>query len=146
MAKETRPTVRKPTAPKDASGQPHPIDQHVGAQVRLRRRMLGVSQEKLADQLGLTFQQVQKYERGHNRVSASKLFQIAQALETDVAHFFRGIGTSSDSPAAKGERDAFSEFLAAPEGLELVQSWPKVPAKARRKILGLVRVLAGGEE
>ncbi len=108
--------------------------------------MLGVSQEKLADQLGLTFQQVQKYERGHNRISASKLFQIAQALETDIAHFFRGVGASNETAAAKGERDAFSEFLAAPEGLELVQTWPKVPVKARRKILGLVRVLAGGEE
>jgi transcriptional regulator with XRE-family HTH domain len=108
--------------------------------------MLGVSQEKLADQLGLTFQQVQKYERGHNRISASKLFQIAQALETDISHFFRGMGGAGEDTAAKGQRDAFSDFLASPEGLELVQVWTKVPAKSRRKLIGLIRVMAGGEE
>ena len=79
VAKAPKKAPRKAPAPKDSVGQPHPVDQHVGAQVRLRRRMLGVSQEKLADQLALTFQQVQKYERGHNRISASKLFQISQA-------------------------------------------------------------------
>ena len=145
MAKTLTKTPRKAPRAKVMTGLPHPIDQHVGAQVRLRRRMLGVSQEKLADKLGLTFQQVQKYERGHNRISASKLFQIAQALEIDIAHFFRGVSTTGES-AAKGEADAFSDFLGAPEGLEMVQLWSRVPPKARRKIVGLVRVLAGEDE
>jgi transcriptional regulator with XRE-family HTH domain len=145
VAKTPVKTGKKTPAPKDSPGQPHPVDQHVGAQVRLRRRMLGVSQERLADQLGLTFQQVQKYERGHNRISASKLFQIAEALQTDISHFFRGIASGSDAKA-RPQRDAFSEFLASPEGLELVQLWGQVPPKARRKLMGLIRVLAGGEE
>ncbi len=70
---------------------PNPVDLHVGARIRLRRRMQGVSQEKLADALGLTFQQVQKYERGANRVSASKLYEIAAALRAPVAYFFDGL-------------------------------------------------------
>ena len=139
-------TAPKTRSSKDALGQPHPVDQHVGAQVRLRRRMLGVSQEKLADQLGLTFQQVQKYERGHNRISASKLFQISQALDTDISHFFRGVTPDGEHTTDHGKRDAFSDFLGAPEGLELVQLWSQVQPKARRKIVGLVRVLAGGDE
>ena len=145
MAKTLVKIGKKAPAPKDSTEQPHPVEQHVGAQVRLRRRMLGVSQERLADQLGLTFQQVQKYERGHNRISASKLFQIAEALQTDISHFFRGIASAGDTKT-KPQRDAFSDFLASPEGLELVQLWGDVPQKARRKLMGLVRVLAGGEE
>jgi transcriptional regulator with XRE-family HTH domain len=108
--------------------------------------MLGISQEKLADQLDLTFQQVQKYERGHNRISASKLFQIAQALETDISQFFRGLAKNDEDPETRGRRDAVSEFLAEPEGLELVQLWGQVPPKSRRKLLGLIRVMAGGED
>src|SRR5580698_8757948 len=77
---------------------PNPIDLHVGARIRLRRRMQGVSQEKLADALGLTFQQVQKYERGANRVSASKLYEIAAALRAPVAYFFDGLA----NPAGAG--------------------------------------------
>src|SRR5580698_3474137 len=82
---------------------PNPIDLHVGARIRLRRRMQGVSQEKLADALGLTFQQVQKYERGANRVSASKLYEIAAALHAPVSYFFDGLAdpSSADSPEYK---------------------------------------------
>ena len=86
---------------------PNPIDVHVGDRVRRRRRALGVSQEQLADKLGLTFQQVQKYERGANRVSASKLYQIASALQASIAYFFEGLpdpvrahGVSEEAPAA----------------------------------------------
>lgn len=121
---------------------PHPIDTHVGSRIRLRRRTLGISQEKLADQLGLTFQQVQKYERGHNRVSASKLFQIAQALDTDIGYFFQGAGADGSHVETESERTAFANFLSGAEGLELVNLWPKVPHKARRRIVGLIRVLA----
>jgi len=137
---------KKASTSRDSAGQAHPVDQHVGAQVRLRRRMLGVSQEKLADQLDLTFQQVQKYERGHNRISASKLFQIAQALETDISQFFRGLATGGEDGEIRVHRDAVSEFLATPDGLELVQLWGQVPPRSRRKLIGLIRVMAGGED
>ena len=87
---------------------PNPVDLHVGARIRLRRRMQGVSQEKLADALGLTFQQVQKYERGANRVSASKLYEIAAALRAPVAYFFDGLadptGDELDGAAGGGVR------------------------------------------
>jgi len=82
---------------------PNPVDLHVGARIRLRRRMQGVSQEKLADALGLTFQQVQKYERGANRVSASKLYEIAAALKAPVAYFFDGLADpTTDSETSIG--------------------------------------------
>ena len=74
---------------------PNPVDLHVGARVRMRRRLRGVSQEKLAESLGLTFQQVQKYERGANRISASKLYEIAASLQTPVGYFFEGLADPS---------------------------------------------------
>src|ERR1700679_3443460 len=78
---------------------PNPVDLHVGARIRLRRRMQGVSQEKLAAALGLTFQQVQKYERGANRVSASKLYEIASALRAPIAYFFDGLADPVSEPS-----------------------------------------------
>ena len=75
---------------------PNPIDLHVGARIRMRRRLLGVSQERLAEALGLTFQQVQKYERGANRVSASKLYEIARTLQTPVTYFFDGLADAGE--------------------------------------------------
>src|SRR5471030_2652213 len=85
------------------SRAPNPIDLHVGARIRLRRRMQGVSQEKLADALGLTFQQVQKYERGTNRVSASKLYEIATALRSPISYFFDGlVDPAGDHQAGDG--------------------------------------------
>lgn len=141
---------KKPDAAKvarDSTSAPHPVDRVVGSQIRLRRRMLGMSQEKLAEHLGLTFQQVQKYERGHNRVSASKLYQVAQALDTDIGYFFTGAEAPDESsPSPRADQDAFADFLSAPDGVDLIQVWPKVPLKSRRKILSLLRVLAGEEE
>src|SRR5580698_2110252 len=89
---------------------PNPVDLHVGARMRLRRRMQGVSQEKLADALGLTFQQVQKYERGANRVSASKLYEIAAALKAPVSYFFDGLADPAgegDAPSAESTVHGF---------------------------------------
>ena len=83
---------------------PNPVDLHVGARIRLRRRMQGVSQEKLAEALGLTFQQVQKYERGANRVSASKLYEIAAALRAPVDAFFEKVLVNSEHPAERANR------------------------------------------
>ena len=119
---------------------PHPVDLHVGVRIRMRRKEMGVSQERLADSLGITFQQVQKYERGANRVSASKLWEIASALKTPVAYFYDGLG---DREAVTGQRDAAQEFLLSTEGIELMAAFPRIVGPAiRRKIVELVRVVA----
>ncbi len=128
---------------------PNPVDLHVGARVRMRRRILGVSQEKLAEQLGLTFQQVQKYERGANRVSASKLYEIARALSTSVSYFFEGLADTASPPvegvSESGTEQFVHEFLMTPEGVELASSFARIrQGKVRRKILDLVRALSDG--
>ena len=126
---------------------PNPVDLHVGARIRLRRRMQGVSQEKLADALGLTFQQVQKYERGANRVSASKLYEIAAALRAPVAYFFDGLAdpTGDELNGARtpaSEESTVHSFLMTPEGLELARLFPNIaPSLVRRRLLDLVRAL-----
>jgi transcriptional regulator with XRE-family HTH domain len=130
---------------------PNPVDLHVGARIRLRRRMQGVSQEKLADALGLTFQQVQKYERGANRVSASKLYEIAAALKTPVAYFFEGLADPSNEAADGDEPRAAAEhavhaFLMTSEGLELAGLFPRLPrGRLRRRMLDLLRALVGDD-
>jgi transcriptional regulator with XRE-family HTH domain len=119
---------------------PHPVDRHVGLRIRMRRKELGVSQERLAEALGITFQQVQKYERGANRVSASKLWEIASALKAPVAYFYDGLG---DQEAAAAERDAAQEFMLSSEGIELMSTFPRITEPlVRRKIVELVRVVA----
>ena len=94
---------RKSSGRMASKGFPNPIDVHVGSRIRLRRTLLGMSQERLAEAIGLTFQQVQKYERGANRVSASKLWEIAAALKTPVAYFYDGLG---DQESLAAQRDA----------------------------------------
>ena len=129
----------------EALRSPNPVDLHVGSRVRMRRKMLCISQEKLADALGLTFQQVQKYERGTNRVSASKLYEIARFLSTPVSYFFEGlsdptVGGDDSDPA--GEVVAH-DFLMTSEGLELASLFPRIDnPKLRRRVLDLVRALA----
>jgi transcriptional regulator with XRE-family HTH domain len=120
---------------------PNPIDRHIGSRVRARRVMLGMSQEKLADALGLTFQQVQKYEKGVNRVGASRLLQIAGILDVGIDFFFEGIpglragGFSGDSIIA--------EFLTSPESDRLVRSFVSLKDDdARRKVADFVDWLA----
>jgi transcriptional regulator with XRE-family HTH domain len=126
---------------------PNPVDLHVGARIRLRRRMQGVSQEKLADALGLTFQQVQKYERGANRVSASKLYEIATALHAPVSYFFDGLADPSVDQAGAGrpsDEETVHAFLMTAEGLELAKLFPGLPrGRIRRRFLDLMRALAG---
>ena len=119
---------------------PHPVDSHVGVRIRMRRKEMGVSQERLAESLGITFQQVQKYERGANRVSASKLWEIAAALKTPVAYFYDGL---SDRDAVAAQRDAAQEFMLSIDGIELMSCFPRITEPAiRRKIVELVRVVA----
>jgi transcriptional regulator with XRE-family HTH domain len=130
-----------------AAGQdpdaPHPVDRHVGLHIRMRRKALGISQEKLADALGLTFQQVQKYERGANRVSASKLWEIARALKTNVSYFYEGLEDEAEDASRAFIGANAQQFLLTPEGLELAATFPKVRRPGlRRKVLELVRAIA----
>jgi transcriptional regulator with XRE-family HTH domain len=127
--------------------QPNPVDLHVGGRVRMRRKLLGVSQDQLAVALGLTFQQVQKYERGSNRVSASKLYQIAKTLQVPVSFFFDGLADPTDNealdPAAARAEQGIQTFLATSEGLELAQLFPRIGReRVRRQILDLVRTMS----
>jgi transcriptional regulator with XRE-family HTH domain len=126
-------------APARADG-PHPVDRHVGLRIRMRRKEMGVSQERLAEALGITFQQVQKYERGANRVSASKLWEIAAALKTPVAYFYDGLA-DQDSPP--DQREAAQEFMMSAEAAELMSAFPRIAEPAvRRKLVELIRVVA----
>jgi transcriptional regulator with XRE-family HTH domain len=128
---------------------PNPVDLHVGARIRLRRRMQGVSQEKLADALGLTFQQVQKYERGANRVSASKLYEIASALHAPVSYFFDGLADpagDAETSSRQSEETTVHAFLMTAEGLELAKLFPRVlRGPVRRRVLDLVRAIVGDD-
>ncbi len=133
--------------PAEIERSPNPVDLHVGARIRMRRKILGVSQEKLAESLGLTFQQVQKYERGANRVSASKLYEIARSLQAPVAYFFEGLADPSEPGDGEVRNDLqVHEFLMTPEGLELAGLFPKLTkAPVRRRLLDLVRSMADEE-
>lgn len=118
-----------------AGDGPNPIDRHVGLRIRMRRKQLGLSQEKLAEEIGLTFQQIQKYERAANRVSASKLWEMARALNTSVGYFYEGLG----GPAAE------EELALSPDGVELARLFGQVERpRVRRQILELVRALMNG--
>ena len=130
---------------------PNPIDKHVGSRVRMRRMMLGMSQEKLGDALALTFQQVQKYEKGTNRIGASRLQQISQILQVPVAFFFEGAPVLAETAAGEGLQAApspayVSDFLATSDGLSLTKAFMRIPdPKLRRRIVDLVQQIAGGE-
>ncbi len=126
---------------------PNPIDVHVGSRVRLRRMLVGMSQEKLGDMLGLTFQQVQKYEKGANRVGASRLYQISRILGVSVQFFF------DDMPAADGQGEISEgstspyvmDFVSSSEGLQLNRAFTRIDEPAvRKKLLELVKALGPG--
>ena len=129
---------------RDTAKAANAVDIHVGGRIRVRRRSLSITQESMANDLGLTFQQIQKYERGTNRVSASKLYEIARCLQVPVAYFFEGIGEGGEVPEYDPTADAaVHEFLLTPEGIELAQIFPKVRrGPMRRRILEMVRTLA----
>jgi transcriptional regulator with XRE-family HTH domain len=128
---------------------PNPIDKHVGSRVRMRRMMLGMSQEKLGDALGLTFQQVQKYEKGSNRIGASRLQQISLILQVPVSFFFEGAPSPPGTVEGFGEAASptyVTDFLATTDGLALVKAFMRIPnAKLRRRIVDLVEEMAGAE-
>ena len=137
------------TSERMAGKKPNPVDQHVGSRVRLRRMLLGMSQERLGESMGLTFQQVQKYEKGVNRIGASRLFQISKILDVPVQFFFEEAPHIGDDGApvrglAEPDSEAFIlEFLNSREGLELNRAFVKIgDAKVRKSVVDLVRALS----
>ncbi len=131
-----------------SSRRANPIDVHVGGRVRLRRMLLGMSQEKLGEHLGLTFQQIQKYEKGINRIGASRLFDLSQVLGVPVQFFYEELAVGSpDRAGGFAERPAESyaaEFLGSREGLELNKAFARISdPRVRRSIVDLVRAFAG---
>ena len=114
----------------------HPVDAHVGKRIRHRRWMVGMTQQQLADKVGIKFQQIQKYETGMNRVSASRLWDIADALGVQIAFFFDGLSGAELPEAAQGD------FMADKEALELVRSYYAIPEAQRRRLFDLARVLS----
>jgi transcriptional regulator with XRE-family HTH domain len=127
-----------------AKKSPNPTDQHVGSRVRVRRLMLSMSQQKLGDALGLTFQQVQKYEKGTNRIGASRLQHISNILQVPVSFFFEGgpdkIRIGDEAPSLAYVND----FLLSSDGLAVIAAFQKIKkAKLRRYIVNLVEQIAG---
>jgi transcriptional regulator with XRE-family HTH domain len=121
---------------------PNAVDVHVGLRIRQRRRLLGVSQEQLAAALGLTFQQVQKYERGTNRVTASRLYDAARILDVPISYFFDGLGGAPDEVASDDRELMIQDFLATPEGLELARGFPRIGRRSlRHLVLQMIRTL-----
>src|SRR4051812_3423886 len=129
-----------------AKKAPNPTDKHVGARVRMRRMMLGMSQEKLGDSLDLTFQQVQKYEKGTNRIGASRLQHISHILQVPVAFFFEGAPTVLGTPQVTETAPSpayVTDFLATPDGLALTKAFMRIKnAKLKRRIVELVEEIA----
>jgi transcriptional regulator with XRE-family HTH domain len=131
---------------------PNPVDKHVGSRVRMRRLMLSLSQEKLGDALGLTFQQVQKYEKGTNRIGASRLQQISHILQVPVAFFFEGApnlpgGSRTDGLSEAPSPAYVSDFLATSDGLALTKAFMRIKdSKLRRRIVDLVEQIAGEDD
>lgn len=131
--------------------KPNPIDIHVGSRIRLRRTMLGMSQEKLGESLGITFQQIQKYEKGTNRVGASRLQNISNILNVPVSFFFEDApGDAGSGPTGMEEASSSNyvvDFLSSSEGLQLNRAFVKISdQKVRRKVVELVKALAAEAE
>ena len=128
---------------------PNPVDKYVGSRVRMRRIMLGMSQEKLGEALGLTFQQIQKYEKGTNRVGASRLQQISEALQVPVSFLFDGGPSGANGGGISAESASppyIADFLATSEGLALTRAFTRISdAKLRRSIVDLVEQIADRE-
>ena len=148
MAKPSR--VRRPVKKQTSRGGPHPIDVHVGFRLRLRRNLLGMSQTALGKAIGLTFQQIQKYERGVNRVSASRLFNLSRVLDVPVSFFFEDLSPAaagggkrrarglSEAPASALEPDALSKR----ETVELIRAYYRVTdPKLRKRVLDLLKAV-----
>ncbi len=153
MARPPQTTKPPRRAPRATKGGPNPIDAHVGTRVRLRRTLLGLSQEKLGAALGLTFQQVQKYERGVNRIGASRLYSLSKVLDVPISFFYEDMppalaqqgrrpGGFSESAAAHYDADPMSNR----ETMELVKAYYRIEdPKKRRRVLDMLRSFGQGD-
>jgi len=156
-----RPTISRKTktrrnkAKRLPPGVPNPVDIHVGSRVRLRRTLLGLSQEKLGDAVGLTFQQIQKYERGANRIGASRLFQLSRILDVPISFFFdempSGIRTTEGQVAVglreRDQKTMEPDPLARRETLELVRAYYRISSpRVRKRLFELTKSLAGASK
>jgi transcriptional regulator with XRE-family HTH domain len=117
----------------------HPVDVHVGKRIRHRRWLVGMTQQQLAEQVGIKFQQIQKYETGANRVSASRLWDISRALQVSISFFFEGIEDQVEGADAK---EAPTDIMADKEALDLIRSYYAIPENQRRRLFDLARVLS----
>jgi transcriptional regulator with XRE-family HTH domain len=133
-----------------AQKSPNAIEKHVGSRVRMRRMVLGMTQEKLGDGLGLTFQQVQKYEKGANRIGASRLQHIAHILHAPISFFFEGSPRATGAPTGMGAApspDYVTDFLATADGLALTKAFMRIKnAKLKRCIVDLVEQITAGND
>jgi transcriptional regulator with XRE-family HTH domain len=131
--------LRAPTA--KGFEMKHPVDVHVGKRIRHRRWMNGTTQQQLAEKVGIKFQQIQKYETGMNRVSASRLWDIADVLGVGIGFFFEGIETP-EAATARVARDGQTDLMSDREALELLRSYYAIPENQRRRLFELARVLS----
>lgn len=129
-----------------ASGTPHPVDVHVGQRLRQRRVAVGLTQDRLAKSVGITFQQVQKYERGTNRIVASRLYELAQVLQVSVEYFFEGLKAEASAPSLPsdmGEEVNLPDLMGERETLLLVRAYHKISdTLVRRRVVELVKSLS----
>lgn len=122
------------------------VDRRLGQRMRARRLEIGMSQERLAELLGVTFQQVQKYEKGVNRVAASRLFDLAASLEVPVAYFFEGLTAAHGNGVAEEAESPMFDVLATPDGLQLLTMFAAIRnPRVRRRVVDLVRALSDEE-
>lgn len=128
------------------SKRPDPIDKHVGSRVRMRRLLLGMSQNKLGVGLGISFQQIQKYEKGDNRIGASRLQGMANILGVPVAHFFDEAPDSEATAATDGGNNPIADALATPDGVRLVHAYSEIQSPVvRRRVVSLVEAMTAEE-
>lgn len=120
----------------------HPVDVHVGKRVRHRRWLIGMTQQQLAEQVGIKFQQIQKYETGANRISASRLWDIADALDVPVAFFFEGLEEAQAQDEDVAPAAVPADIMGDKEALDLVRSYYAIPENQRRRLFDLARVLS----
>jgi transcriptional regulator with XRE-family HTH domain len=118
---------------------PHPVDVHVGKRVRHRRWLVGMTQQQLAEKVGIKFQQIQKYETGANRISASRLWDISEAMDVPISFFFEGLDERAD---AATDAAVPADLLGDKEALDLIRSYYAIPENQRRRLFDLARVLS----
>jgi transcriptional regulator with XRE-family HTH domain len=129
---------------KGSNSMKHPVDVHVGKRIRHRRWLVGMTQQQLAESVGIKFQQIQKYETGMNRVSASRLWDIASSLSVPVSFFFEGLGENAASLEPEVNKEVPLDILKDKEALDLIRSYYAIPETQRRRLFELARVLSDG--